>query len=588
MRRLSTLLSIGALALAGCIGNIGGEDPGKRNEPGPSGYACNPEDSALTPSPIRRLARIYFENSVREFLSSVDETTRAAMLDSIKTRFELVPADTSDHFSLNDDTVSQDHVDAVFGVAVALAAKISEDPSFSTAMMSPCGAGATAASLQDDACLTSFVTHYGRKAFRRPLAQAEIDDFKAFYHQAMGQGVDGLGMLVGRFIAHPSFYYRFDSEGEKLEGTDGADAVYELTKWELLSKVTFLFWAAPPTDALYDFVESTDVTQDDGLAALVDQVLADPKAEQGVLRFYREWLELDTTKTPATEGNVVAGQAMLAASGIAMLPVTYREDMIQEVLDLTRHYTLTTNGKLGDIFTSQYSFARTPELAKIYGVEPWSGSPDQLVTLPAGERSGLLTRAAMLTSGAEYTRPVIKGHVIRSRILCDVIAPPPAELEIKPLVHAADKTTRQAVDEATAAETCQGCHKQMNPLGYLSENYDPTGRFRTVELRFAEGTADVVAELPIDTRVVPQIDEDDTTEIANAVDLGAYIAETNAADACMVENYFEFVTGRSPDPKADGCDIVDMYDRMTAEDGSIQSMLRATVMRESFRRRLVQ
>lgn len=587
MRRISTLVSLGALALAGCTGNIGGDPAGGDSvlEPGPSGFLCNEADAALTPTPIKRLARLFVQNSVAELLAPLDAASREALLASLQTRFDLIPADTSEHYSLNDDGISQDHVDAIFGVALALAAKVAEDPGYSAAMLAPCGSGS--ASLDDDACLTAFITYYGQKAFRRPLTQAEIDDFAAFYGEAKAQDVDGLGMLIGRFVAHPSFYYRFDSEGEQLEGTEGVDAVYALTEWELLSKITFLFWAAPPTDALYDRVATTDITQDADLAALVDEVLADPKAEQGILRFYREWLELDHTKTPGTEGNVQAGQALLAAAGIDALPVTHRDDMIQEVLDLTKHYTLTTDGRLGDIFTSTISFARTPELAKIYGVEPWNGSPDSLVELPAGERSGLLTRAALVASGAEYTRPIIKGEIIRKQILCDEIAPPPADIDIKPLVLTADQTTRQAVEEATASDTCQACHQSLNPLGFLSEAYDSTGRFRTKELRFAENSDEIIAELPIDTQATPAIEPDDTTELADAVDLGAYIAETGAADACMVTNYFEFVNGRAPDPKADGCDVVALFDQLTAEGGSIKAMLKATVMQESFRRRLV-
>src|SRR5262249_36747911 len=148
-------------------------------------------------------------------------------------------------------------------------------------MMKVCGAGKTKADLAQDACLTTFVNYYGRKAFRRPLAQSEVDDFKAYY-RGIGGGADPLTLLVGRLLAHPNFYYRFDTEGAPLGGTEGQDGVYRLSKWELLSKVTFPFWAAPPNDGLYDKVATVDITQDADLKAMVDQVLADPKATQGV------------------------------------------------------------------------------------------------------------------------------------------------------------------------------------------------------------------------------------------------------------------------------------------------------------------
>ena len=285
-------------------------------------------------------------------------------------------------------------------------------------MLGVCGAGLDKSALDDDACLTTFVQYYGRKAFRRPLSLAEVDDFKAFYAQALTQSADGMAALIGRLVAHPNFYYRFDSSGERVSGTDGVDAVYRLDRWELLSKITFLFWASPPDDALYDLVASSDITQDAELGALIDRVLDDPRADRGVLGFFREWLDLDRTLAPGTDGNLAAVATLASEAGLSSLPATYRDDMVQEVLDLTKYYAFSSDGRLEDILTSPYSFARTAELAAVYGVEAWDGTSDHMVSLPAGQRSGLLTRAAMLASNTEYTRPVIKGKNIRKLLLC--------------------------------------------------------------------------------------------------------------------------------------------------------------------------
>lgn len=597
MRTLTTLfrhtaarsLVIGCTALAACVGHIGGDDTGEPTTigPTPTSFGCDPAAAALTATPIKRLAKIYLEHALEEFLSPLSEGSRTALLASIGTRFDLIPLDDSEYFADNDDKISQDHVDAVFGLALGLAAKIMENPGYASELLSVCGDGLDTSALAQDACLTSFVSYYGRKTFRRPLSPAEIDDFKAFYQQAVTEGVDGLAMLVGRFIAHPSFYYRFDSAGALVSGTEGQDAVYRLDRWELLSKITFLFWASPPTDALYDLAESTDLTEDAALSALLDQILADPRAERGIFSFYREWLELDTTKMPGTADNLAATQALVTAAGLASLPTTHRDDMIQEVLDMAKHYSLSSEGKLDDILTSQHSFARTPELAAIYGVAPWDGSATALVSLPAGERSGLLTRAALLASNAEYTRPIIKGKNIRTQLLCMPIPPPPADLDIKPLVHPPDKTTRQAVEEATADPKCQQCHGTFNNLGFISESYDPLGRVRDKELRFADGTGDIVSELDIDTTAVAELYEGESKEITNAVELGEYLAGSGVVHACMVRNYFQFVTGRAEDDKTDGCDMENLRNELTASDGSIKAMLRASVMQLSFRQRKV-
>jgi uncharacterized protein DUF1588/uncharacterized protein DUF1592/uncharacterized protein DUF1595/uncharacterized protein DUF1585 len=590
MRKLTMLLGVGAMALAACVGHIGGDEDGDGAEndgTSTAPFTCNPEKARLTATPIRRLAKQYIENAVAELVSTLDEASRAELLAALAGRIDLIPSDAYAYYAQNDDRVTQDHVDAMFGLGLGLGVAVSGNPSFTTQILSVCGSGLDASALGDDACLVAFLEHYGRKAFRRPLTQAELDDFAAYYQDAVTQNVDVVAALLGRLVAHPNFYYRLDSAGELVGGTEGVDAVYRLDRWELLSKVTLLFWAAPPSDELYDLVEGTDITQDAELASLLDTVLADPRAERGVLGFYREWLELDKTLAPATDGNVAAVQTMLAAAGIDALPETHRDDMIQEVLDLAKHYSLASDGTLDDILTSQYSFARTTALAAIYGVAPWDGSDENLVPLPAGERSGLLTRAAMLATNAEYTRPVIKGKRIRTRLLCTPIPPPPPDLEIKPLTHEVDQTTRDAVSEATADPGCQACHHLQNPLGFVSENYDPLGRIRQKELRFVDMTGEIASELDIDTSAAVQLFEGDTTEVGDAIELGEYLADSGQVHTCMVRNYFEMVNGRAENDEADGCDLDGLRTKLAGEGGSIKAMLRESVMQQSFRQRLV-
>jgi hypothetical protein len=573
---------------ASCVGIF--DQPGGSSGPpgGPPGGPPN-QSAVLAPTPIHRLAKSYLENAVADFASSFDAAPRAAFIADVQSRLDLIPGDVSPFYSSNDDQVTQDHVDAVVGLSIAVAARVADPTSgYAAQLVKMCGAGLDGSALAGDACLTKFLQYYLRKVYRRPPAQAEIDDFKAFYKQAVAASTDGLAMLVGRMIAHPSFYYRFDWEGTKLSGTDGVDAVYQLTSYELLAKITFLFWAAPPDDALYDQVaKAGDITSDAALAPIVDQVLADPRARAGVLGFYGEWLTLDKTQMPATDGNVLAGKSLVTAAGLTDLPASHRDDMVQEVLDLAQHYTLDSDGTLDDILTSQYSFARTPALATIYGVQPWDGTKTNLVPLPAGQRSGLITRAAMLASNQEYTRPIIKGEHLRTRLLCTPISPPPPNINIKPLTHPADQTTRQVIEQLTSDPVCNACHGQFNALGFLSEDYDPLGRYRTKEVRFVDGTATIASQLPVSTAAVAAVKPGDTTMVADAVALSQAIAQSGVAHDCMVQNYFQFVHGRAVDPNGDGAEVTSLTGALHGQGGTIKQMLRASAMQPSFRTRKV-
>lgn len=554
------------------------------------------ESSSTEPEPgnqgmlIRRLTRGQLQNSVKEFFSPLSDARRDELLAAVQMRLDLIPVDSADGFSVNDTSLGADHVEAVQGLAMALMEKINDPTaSFANELEAVCNGQ----KLADDGCLTTFVQRYGRRAFRRPLTQSEVDDFKAFYREAAAADAgQALGLLVARMVAHPNFYYRFDNEGEQVSGVEGKDAIYRLSKWELLSKLTFLFWMAPPTDALYDRVEAEDITTDSSLAAIVDEILKDSRSSAGIVEFFREWLALDHIVTPVSTGNGPAGYSLVQAAGLVQLPATHREDMIREVLDLANYYAVTTEGTLADIFTSPYSFARTPALAKIYGVEPWDGTPDHLVEFPSGQRSGVLSRAAMVVSNFEYTRPIMKGVSILHHVLCSDIPPPPPEVDLVPVLYVTDKTTRQSTEIATMSSQCQGCHLSIDALGFATEHYDSLGRFRDKESMFGPNITDalgrarpvVAAMLDIDSQVTVTLPSQKSSKVADAIELGAFIAQSGDAHDCMARGFISFAVK----PTIDSEDV-DTVQKITGvlQSDSIRAMQRATALLQAFRQRMV-
>lgn len=563
MRIAAMFIGTVVLASSGCT--VGGG----------SDQVCSAEGT-VAPMPIRRLSRTYLENSVKEFFSTLSEAHRADLIVELQSRIDLIPVDAALPFSSVDNVVAQDHVDAVLGLATAVLAKAAP---YAQELASFCG-GKT---LDDDGCLTSFVQRYGRKAFRRPLTQAEVDDFKAFYKTMAAQG-DGESFLLARMIAHPNFYYRLDNEGELVSGSEGQDAQYRLNKWELLSKMTFLFWAAPPTDALYDRVDASDITGNAELAKLADDILADPRAEQGLQEFFREWLVLDKTYLPGSAGNASAGTTLINAAGLTALTDAYRDEMNQEVLDLMTYYALTTDGTVDDILTSPYSFARGPTLAKVYGVDAWDGNPGHLVSFPQGQRSGLLSRAALVASNTEYTRPIIKGVKAQLHVMCGDTPPPPPNLQLRPVLHTPEVTTRQATETATSGPGCQGCHASLNALGFATEHYDSLGRYRDQESKFNDGMETIASMLNVDSTSTVFLPSGESREVADAIELGKFVAESGDVHQCLAKNYFAFSVGRQDEP-GDACNVQSIGQKLTGT--SIKSMLRDSVMSPLFRQRKV-
>jgi hypothetical protein len=582
-RPMGPLLAGALLALcAGCDGKIFSPS---RPPPTQQQAAYNPAFTCsaptVAPTTIRRLARAWYVNSVQDFLSQMNSTDRAAVMEAIQSQLSLIPLDSSPFFTRNDTSLTEEHAGGVFEVAFALGSLLAQNATYASELASVCGVGSTQASLTG-ACAQTFAAYYAQKAFRRPATAAELatlllDPTSTATPQATLDltSTNGLTLYLVRLLAHPRFYYRLDNEGTLVSGTDGTSgATYRLSPYELLSKLTFLFWDSPPTDALYSQAGSADLAQPTQVKDLVSTVVNDPAAQNGVENFYSEWLGIQTI--PQLDSmNSLSYATFAQGENINVPGHNHRADMIQEVIDLTTYYTFSTHGRYDDLLESPYSFARTTDLAKLYGLSAtWDGTPSTLVPFPPAQpRSGLITRGAFLITGVEYTDPIIKGHNLRFNLLCDVLPPPPPTVKVVPVTQDTVHTTRWLVEQATAGTSsnpneCLQCHSEMNPLGFLSENYDSLGRFRTLEDKFDPTTGALVNQVPVTTAAVGDLYPGDGENLTDVSALSADLAQTGTGQRCMVQQYFRYAFGRQENLVQDGCTLEDMRQNMVNTDGS--------------------
>lgn len=556
--------------------------------PAPVVAKYDPSFSCLTPSvptasSVQRLAKVHYVNALLDFMSKLPASSQQTLLADLQTQLDLWPEDSDPTFTRRDGRVSQSHVDTMINVAMSLASSLVSNTSHINSLVSVCGAGSTKASLGTATCLQTFINYYGRKSLRRPLTTTEVAAHTSFYNSLTGD--DRIVALLARFLAHPQFLYRIDNEGTLLSGTAGVDATYDLTKHELLSKMTFLYWSAPPDDSLYTLVATLDLKQAAQMDQVLDAILADPRAKKGVLNFYYEWLKLGST--PVFDNTSKSFLAFASGENLNVSGHQHRQDMINEVLDMAQFYTFTTAGRYDDLLKSPYSFAKSQDLAKLYGVPVWDGSATNLISFPAiHQRSGLMTRAAMLASSSEYTKPILKGKKIRVQMLCDDIPPPPPSLNIQPLVQDAVSTTAEVVTRTTASATCMACHSKMNPLGFATENFDSLGRARINEWKFDMNGA-LVNQLPVNTKVSPVLFPDDNKEVLNATELAYHIVDSGKGQQCLVKQFFRYSHDRSEDLNSDGCALEGMRTQLMASGGSLLKMIKETSKQVTFRQRKI-
>jgi hypothetical protein len=263
--------------------------------------------------------------------------------------------------------------------------------------------------------------------------------------------------------------------------------------------------------------------------------------------------------------------------------------MAQEMLDMGGYFTWDRAGNFDDLLTTDLTFAKTAELArKIYGLgTAWDGKAPP-PRLEAVGRPGYLTRAAMLATGDVRTAPISRGALLRQKVLCDEIPPPPPnamdETEKLKVQVDPNATTRQRYELLTESEAgCRACHIALiNSLGWAFEGFDSLGRARSEELIINLETGALRARVRVDTSAVPQVVLGDARPARDVPGLVELIRESGKAHACLARHYVRFTYGRIEDLERDGCALGAMMEGLKA-GAPLSGLFRQVALTESFR-----
>ena len=598
----------GVFCLCSCTGQIGGLDQENagggaagtsvisgEGEPGTAGtagapdgpvtFACEGTPRFETPA-MRRLSKRQYENTLRDLVNAVvgaDDATvvweglrpaLAGIPDEVR---KQVPEDLHGSYRRLDQDVAQAHVDAWYEIATALGTALTA-PSRLERVVGTCAVDADPAN--DAACVDDFVRTFGERAFRRPLTEAEFGKQRAFF--GTGTGIDPLAMadVIAGMLSAPEFLYLIEHGAEERADRPG---VFALDGYELAARLSYHFWETAPDAELLDAARTGALLALEEYERQVDRLFYDSRTRQTLREFVRDWLKLEDLSdlTRNVDQNLYK-----AFAGDALPGPELRARMIDEVLDLVDHFTWDEPGTLEDILTTNLSFARTSDLADIYGTTVWDGQSEP-PALPDGQRPGILSRAALLATGTAMTRPILRGVFIRRTILCDEIPPPPDNAAAKPPELSSTLSTRQVVEALTETPgtACAACHgTYINPLGFAFEGFDALGRLRDRQPLF-DDNGTLVGQATIDTRTIPLIaTSEGEMSSGGPRDLIRLMLDSGKPQACLSRHYFRFTFGRWEDLDADGC-VLESVRRSLTESGNFAELLRDVVTTDAFRER---
>jgi hypothetical protein len=522
---------------SGTAGAGGGAGAGAS---GSGGTAAPPGATAYGgPSGLRRLTRREYDSTIRDLLG--DASNRG---------FAKLPEDANDPFDNDYGTqqVSGALIDAAETLAQQAAAQAVADPARRAALL-----GCTPAGPDDATCLRTFITRFGRRAFRRPLAAAEADAYLALrsYATETKDFFVAVELIVRAMLQDPSFLYRVEM-GEAVAGQKG---LYRLSDFEIGTRLSYLLWGSMPSDALLDLAAQGKLVAPQDRRAAAAMLLADRRGRERVGWFHAFWLGYHQLPFAPELSSALRAES---------------DALVQKVIfDGKQDYL--------SIFSSAETFLNDV-LARHYGLPVPTPASGAWVPYGNAPRRGILSQGAVLSVGGKFddTSPTLRGVFVRNRLLCQDVPPPPPNVDVDqpPAAAAASRCKIDRYREHTKGG-CAGCHGQIDPVGFGLENFDSAGKYRTVEKAAPECT------IAGDGEVMG------VGKFKGPAELGALLVKTGEMEACVVRQLYTFTMGRRP-ATADGPVLDGLTDGFKRNGRAFDQLLLDLVASPAFAHRRVE
>lgn len=538
---LRALAAVAWLLFSGCSAQLspGGDGPGTAGTAGApaggssgsvGGNAGQPEAASTSGSSLRRLTVGQIHNSVSDLLGPEVVPRVALEPDSVVNGSTALAAAS---LSVSDGAIS----------AFDKFARDAAQQAFATPAVRERLLGC--APENNAACLESFVKSFGRKAFRRPLTDAEVVAYVGLASNIVGETKDAwlaAEIVTTAFLESPDFLYRVEL------GKPAGQGPRVLGAYELASRLSFWLWDTTPDEQLLDAAEAGQLPKT--LEAEAERMLRDPRARRTATATFLESMRLDGLER--LDKNTTIFPRMSSTLGRAM------KDEVERMFEAA---AFDDGGSVLDLFDTPQAFVNQ-ELAELYVVPAPPAGTFKRVAFPQGKRAGLIGTAGFLAQFAFVNRTSVtsRGKAIREHMLCTKVPQPPGDVDTTFPEPPSDKprTMRERLKAHATNASCAACHKVMDPIGLGLEAFDGIGVLRQDD-----------RGLPLDTT-----GELDGVPFQDGVTLAKAIRKHPELSRCFVRRLARHVAGREPADDADLQSLVASFDRA---GGSYVSLVKAIV-----------
>jgi hypothetical protein len=407
--------------------------------------------------------------------------------------------------------------------------------------------GCQPAGNRDATCARQFVETIGRRVYRRPLTADETERLVTLLVDVGGEAGDfqeGARTALAAMLQSPHFVYR-------MEHTEG-----QLEAYEIANRLAWFLWNGPPDEALLEAAARGDLATRDGRLVQVERMEADPRFRRGVRDFFTELFHLELLPSLTKDPTVFphASPELWASA---------REETLMGVEDLV----VNRDGDYRELLTSRRTWIDN-RLAALYGVEAPTLDGFGWTELPESTgRVGLLGHASILGLYAHPTSSSAtrRGKFIRGTLLCQWIAPPPADVDTSIPEASNAPTLRDRLLVHQEDPTCASCHIPLDSVGLALENFDGTGRWRDEENHTPIDASGEVGDL----------------SFQNAAEMAPAIAAQEDYTTCITERLYAYGVGH---PIVAGEDevLAWLHEDFVANGHSVRHLMTAIAVSDAF------
>jgi hypothetical protein len=455
-----------------------------------------------SPSVARRLSRAEYDNTVRDLLG--DDTSPATRL----LAEDLYAPYDNDYAT---QTASGALIDSLEALSTDVATRVVGDAAL-RARLVPC----TPSGDGDEGCFREVVGGFLQRAFRRPVGSDEVDPYMVLLDFATEDNPDvphdfytAVELLVRSVLQDPEFLYRIE-----IGSDTGDERVFALNDYEIAARLSYFLWGSAPDDALLGDAEAGRLQDADSRVEIARRMLGDERARDQVHRFHAMWLGYRAIPHPPELTSAFNRETTALLDRV--------------IFDEPQSYL--------NIFT----FPETridAMLADHYGLPAPSGGEGWVEYGDSG-RAGILSHGSVLSAFSKFTdtSPTQRGKFIRTRLLCQEIPRPPANVNADQPpgdMSAVCKYDRYA--EHRTSDSCAGCHDQMDPIGFGLENYNIAGQYREHDDGLPQCVIDGQGEVV------------GAGEFSGPAELGALLVDENMVQPCIVQQLYQFALGHKPE-----------------------------------------